>query len=50
MNTTTNATGGDGAFCHIDQTNGNIQITSYVYNNYFVSLNGGSTPFTSKIL
>ena len=24
-----------------DQTNGNIQLTSYVYNNYYVSNNGG---------
>jgi len=47
INSTTNASGGDGAFCHIDQTNGNIQITSYVYNNYYVSTNGG-TSFTSK--
>jgi len=46
LNTTTNASGGDGAFCHIDQDNGNIQITSYVYNNYYVSTNGG-TSFTS---
>jgi hypothetical protein len=44
---TTQATGGDGAFCHIDKTNGNIQITSYVYNNYWVSLNGGTT-WTTK--
>jgi len=47
MNSTTNASGGDGAFCHIDQTNGNIQITSYVYNNYYVSTNGGSS-FTQR--
>lgn len=43
INTTTQATGGDGAFCHIDQTNGNIQITSYVYANYYLSTNGGSS-------
>lgn len=36
-------TGGDGGFCHIDQTDGNIQITSYVYNNYYYSRNGGTT-------
>lgn len=36
-------TGGDGGFCHIDQTDGNIQVTSYVYNNYYYSRNGGST-------
>ncbi len=47
MNSTTTPTGGDGAFCHIDQTDGNVQITSYVYNNYFVSLNGG-TSFTQR--
>ncbi len=42
VNATTNASGGDGAFCHIDQTNGNIQLTSYVYNAYYVSNNGGA--------
>ncbi len=47
MNSTTEVTGGDGAFCHIDQDNPNVQITSYVYNNYFVSTNGGSS-FTSR--
>lgn len=45
MNSVTEVTGGDGAFCHIDQDNGNIQITSYVYNNYYISTNG--TNFTS---
>ncbi len=43
INITTNASGGDGAFCHIDKNNGNIQITSYVYNNYYVSLDGGAS-------
>lgn len=47
LGNTTMATGGDGAFCHIDKTNGNIQITSYVYNNYWVSLDGGTT-WTTK--
>jgi trimeric autotransporter adhesin len=47
MNTTTDASGGDGAFCHIDQDNGDIQITSYVYNNYYVSTNGGGS-FASR--
>lgn len=46
LNTTTNATGGDGGFCHIDQTNGQIQITATIGNTYFRSLNGGGT-FTS---
>ena len=43
INTTSTASGGDGAFCHIDQTDGNIQITSYVFNNYYVSVTGGTT-------
>lgn len=30
-------TGGDGAFCFVDQDNSDIQITSYVYNTYFVT-------------
>jgi hypothetical protein len=47
INSTSDASGGDGAFCHIDQDNGNIQITSYVYNNYFVSTNGGAS-FTTR--
>lgn len=40
---TTEATGGDGAYCFIDQTNANYQITSYVYNNYWRSTNGGTS-------
>ncbi|RYY95874.1 MAG: T9SS type A sorting domain-containing protein, partial [Chitinophagaceae bacterium] len=32
--------GGDGAIPHIDQTNGNLQIGAYVFNNYYRSLNG----------
>ena len=43
LESTVEVTGGDGAFCHIDQDNSNIQITSYVRNNYRVSLNGGSS-------
>jgi len=43
----TSASGGDGAFCHIDQDNPLVQITSYVNNNYFVSINGG-TSFTTR--
>ena len=41
MNSTTEKTGGDGAFCFIDQTEPNIQITSYVFNNYYL-YNGSS--------
>jgi PKD repeat protein len=36
-------TGGDGAFCHIDQNDPNFQWTSYVYNNYRRSTNGGNS-------
>ena len=38
---TREATGGDGAFCFIDQDNSNIQITSYVYSNSYYSQDGG---------
>ena len=41
VNSVTEVSGGDGGFPHIDQDNPNIQITSYVYNNYYVSTNGG---------
>lgn len=34
-------TGGDGAFCHIDQDDPSIQITAYVYNRYYISRNEG---------
>jgi PKD repeat protein len=36
-------TGGDGAYCHIDQDQPQYQFTSYVYNNYFRSTNGGAS-------
>ena len=29
--------------CHIDQDNGNYQLSSYVYNSYYRSTNGGSS-------
>lgn len=35
-------TGGDGAFCHIDQNNPDIIITSYIYNSYWLSIDGGN--------
>lgn len=38
---TTEATGGDGGYCFIDQNEANIQITSYVYNSWRVSTDGG---------
>ena len=43
INSTTQATGGDGAFCFIDQDNSDIQITSYVYNNRWISTDGGNS-------
>lgn len=36
-------TGGDGAYCFIDQDNSDIQVTSYVYNSYRLSQNGGKS-------
>jgi len=37
------ATGGDGGFCFIDQDNPNYQLTSYVYNNFWRSTDGGNS-------
>ncbi len=34
-------TGGDGCFCHIDQDQPQYQFSSYVYNNYYRSVNSG---------
>jgi PKD repeat protein len=43
MNSTDEVSGGDGAFCHIDQVNSNIQITQYTNNNFYRSIDGGLT-------
>lgn len=43
INSTSQVTGGDGAYCFIDQTNPNYQITSYVYNSYWRSTDGGQS-------
>jgi len=43
MNSTTRVVGGDGAFAHIDQTDGQIQVASAPYNEYYYSRNGGNT-------
>ena len=43
MNSTTEVNGGDGAFCHIDQTNGDYQTSSYVYNVVDHTSNGYSS-------
>ncbi|MEO6538079.1 MAG: T9SS type A sorting domain-containing protein [Ferruginibacter sp.] len=44
---TTSASGGDGAFCHIDQLDPTRQFTSYVYCSYYRSINSGGT-FTNR--
>ncbi|MBL7755015.1 MAG: hypothetical protein JNM44_11110, partial [Chitinophagaceae bacterium] len=41
VNATDEVTGGDGAYCHIDQQNPNIQITQYTNNNVYRSIDGG---------
>jgi hypothetical protein len=41
VNATVEVTGGDGAFCHIDQSNALYQYSSYVYNNLYRSTDGG---------
>lgn len=43
IGSTTEVTGGDGAFCHIDQLNPLIQTTQYTFNTIYRSLNGGTT-------
>ena len=45
----TEVTGGDGAFCFIDQNNSNLFITSYVYNNWRRSTTGGGLFTFSNI-
>ncbi len=40
---TTEVTGGDGCFVHIDQNQPQYQFTSYVYSNYYRSTNGGAS-------
>jgi trimeric autotransporter adhesin len=43
LSTTSEVTGGDGAFVHIDQDEPTYQFTSYVYNLYRRSTDGGVT-------
>jgi hypothetical protein len=47
LNNITRVSGGDGAFCHIDQDDAQIQMTQYVYNQYYFSNNGG-TSFSAR--
>ncbi len=43
INATAEVTGGDGAFCHIDQNQPQFQWTAYINNDFFVSTNSGSS-------
>ncbi|MFM7054695.1 MAG: PKD domain-containing protein, partial [Bacteroidota bacterium] len=43
VNSIVEVTGGDGCFTHIDQDQPQYQFTSYVYNNYYRSIDGGAT-------
>jgi len=43
LGATVEVTGGDGAFCNIDQDQPQYMFTQYVYNNYRRSTNGGTT-------
>lgn len=47
-NSTSPVSGGDGGFCYIDQINSDIQLSSYIYNNIYRSLDGGLS-FTKDI-
>lgn len=40
---TTEVSGGDGCFVHIDQNEPQYQFTSYVYSNYYRSTDGGAS-------
>lgn len=48
INSTSEVTGGDGVYCHIDQDQSQYMWTSYVYSNYYRSTNGGSS-FSSAL-
>ncbi|WP_222933172.1 T9SS type A sorting domain-containing protein [Fulvivirga aurantia] len=43
MNATTEVSGGDGAYCNIDQDQPTYQWTQYVFNSYYRSTNGGAS-------
>jgi hypothetical protein len=42
LGSTQDISGGDGAYCFIDQTNPNIQVTSYIHNVVHRSTDGGN--------
>ncbi len=48
IGSTIEVSGGDGAFCHIDQLNSDIQTTAYTYNAIYRSTDGGAS-FTKDI-
>lgn len=48
INATVEVNGGDGAYCFIDQTDPNYQITSYVFNVFDLSTNEGQS-FTTNL-
>ncbi len=43
LGATIQVTGGDGGFCFIDQNEPEIQISSYIYNDYFITTDGWSS-------
>lgn len=43
INDTKEVTGGDGAYCFIDEDNPDVQISSYVYNNYYLTTDNWKT-------
>ncbi|HRH04139.1 MAG TPA: PKD domain-containing protein [Bacteroidia bacterium] len=43
IGSTSEVTGGDGCFVHIDQNEPQYQFTSYVYSNYYRSTDGGAS-------
>ncbi len=49
INATVEVTGGDGAYVHIDQDQPQYQFTSYVYNQYRRSTNGGNSFTTVNL-
>jgi hypothetical protein len=49
ISTGTSVSGGDGMFCHIDQTNSGVQITSYVYNNYYYTTNSWTSNISHSV-
>jgi photosystem II stability/assembly factor-like uncharacterized protein len=49
INSTTQVTGGDGGFCHIDKDNPNLQISSYIYNQYRITNNNWSNYTISNL-